>query len=174
MNGAIVWFTGLPSSGKSRLAQRVQARLASEGAACCLLDGDRVRDLIHPRPGYSSGERDDFYLTLGELALELAEQGLIVLVPATAHRKHYRDRVRARAGSFIEVWMTASLGECRARDSKRLYAQFEAGQVHDMPGEDEHYEPPALAEITASGGEDDDALSQILRLLTIPSQTPLT
>src|SRR3954469_17831002 len=80
MTGAIVWFTGLPSSGKSRLARRVQARLALERRPCCLLDGDRVRSLLHPQPGYSSAERDDFYLTLGGLALELAQQGLVVLV----------------------------------------------------------------------------------------------
>jgi adenylylsulfate kinase len=173
MNGAIVWFTGLPSSGKSRLAQRVRAHLARESWPCCLLDGDRVRALIHPRPGYSSAERDDFYLTLGELALELAEQGLIVLVPATAHRRQYRDRVRARARRFIEVWMTASLDECRARDAKQLYARFGRGQVQGLPGEDESYEAPELAEVTASGGDDDAALSQIIQSLPRPNQASL-
>jgi adenylylsulfate kinase len=123
MTGAIVWFTGLPSSGKSRLARRVQARLGRECMPCCLLDGDRVRSLLHPQPGYSSAERDDFYRTLGGLALELAQQGLIVLVPATANQKQYRDRIRAQAPRFIEVWMTATLDECRLRDAKRLYAQ---------------------------------------------------
>lgn len=165
MSGAIVWFTGLPSSGKSRLAQRVQARLTGARAPCCLLDGDRVRSLLHPRPGYSSLERDNFYLTLGELALELAEQGLIVLVPATAHRKLYRDRIRARAARFIEVGMTASLEECRLRDAKGLYARFEQGEVRGVPGEDERYEAPEAPEITASGGDDNAAFSQIIECL---------
>src|SRR5882757_7467144 len=97
MNGAVVWFTGLPSSGKSQLARRVRARLDHEGKACCVLDGDRVRELIKPTPGYAPRERDQFYETLGGLAVELAEQGLIVLVPATAHRRAYRAHVRARA-----------------------------------------------------------------------------
>ena len=172
MSGAIVWFTGLPSSGKSRLARRVQARLAREGMPCCLLDGDRVRSLLHPQPGYSSAERDDFYLTLGGLALELSQQGLIVLVPATANRKHYRERVRAQAPRFIEVWMTATLDECRLRDAKRLYAQFAGGQLHGMPGEDAAYEAPEFPEVTASGGDDDDALSRIAQSLASGNRLP--
>ncbi|HKO51420.1 MAG TPA: adenylyl-sulfate kinase [Polyangiaceae bacterium] len=170
MIGAIVWFTGLPSSGKSRLARRVQARSKGKCLPCCLLDGDRVRELIHPAPGYSDAERDDFYLTLGDLALELAQQGLIVLVPATANRKHYRDRVRAQAPRFIEVWMTATLDECRLRDAKRLYAQFAGGQLHGVPGEDTIYEAPEFAEVTANGGDDDDALQRIIRSLSAPNR----
>ncbi|HYQ28404.1 MAG TPA: adenylyl-sulfate kinase [Polyangiaceae bacterium] len=172
MTSAIVWFTGLPSSGKSQLARRVQARLTRECLPCCLLDGDRVRALLHPQPGYSSAERDDFYLTLGGLALELAQQGLVVLVPATANRKQYRDRIRAQAPRFIEVWMTATLDECRLRDAKRLYAQFASGQVSGLPGEDTSYEAPEYADVTASGGEDDDALQRIVRALAAPQRAP--
>ena len=168
MSGAIVWFTGLPSSGKSRLARRVQTRLAGECLPCCLLDGDRVRELLHPKPGYSSHERDDFYLTLGSLALELAQQGLIVLVPATANRRQYRDQIRAQAPRFIEVWMTASVDECRRRDGKQLYAQFAGGQVSGLPGEDSSYEAPESAEVTANGGHDDDALLRIVQSLSAP------
>ena len=172
MTVAIVWFTGLPSSGKSHLARRVQTRLARERLPCCLLDGDRVRTLLHPQPGYSSTERDDFYLTLGGLALELAQQGLVVLVPATANRRQYRDRIRAQAPRFIEVWMTATLDECRLRDAKQLYAQFAGGQLSGIPGEDAIYEAPEFAEISASGGEDDDALLRIVHALATPHRAP--
>ena len=165
MTGSIVRFTGLPSSGKSRLAGRLQARLDRDRTACCTLDGDRVRSLLHPRPGYTDAERDDFYLTLGGLALELAEQGLVVLVPATANRRQYRDRIRARAPRFIEVWMSATLDECRFRDAKRLYAQFADGQLRGVPGEDALYEAPEFAEVTANGGDDDAALLEIVRCL---------
>lgn len=163
--GAIVWFTGLPSAGKSHLAERVRARLAHERQPCCVLDSDRVRNLLRPRPGYSESERDDFYLTLGGLAIELAQQGLIVLVPATANRRVYRERVRARISRFIEVWLTASLEECRGRDAKGLYANFARGQARGLPGEDLTYEAPEFPEVRARGGEDDEAVNQILRCL---------
>ena len=118
MTGAVVWFTGLPSSGKTRLARRVAAQLAASQRPHCLLDGDRIREVLHPKPGYTPPERDDFYLTLGRLAAELAGQGLVVLVAATAHRRIYRDQVRALVPHFIEVWLNASVDECRERDAK--------------------------------------------------------
>src|SRR5947208_1843619 len=161
MTGVVVWFTGLPSSGKSRLATRVRARLDSEGRPCCLLDGDRVREILQPKPGYLPAERDNFYLTLGGLAAELASQGLVVLVAATAHRKIYRDRIRARVPHFIEVWLNASLAECRERDAKGLYQGFARGAVHAVPGEDLDYEAPEVPEVRASGGNDDQALAEI-------------
>jgi len=169
MSGAIVWFTGLPSSGKSHLARRVQAALRSEGVACCQLDSDRVRSLLHPTPGYSPAERDDFYLTLGSLALELAEQDLVVLVPATAHRRVYRAQIRARAERFLEVWLTTPLDECRQRDAKGLYGDFARGELQAIPGEDLLYEAPLAPEVTAAGGEDDAALDQILERLRSPN-----
>jgi adenylylsulfate kinase len=170
--GAIVWFTGLPSSGKSHLARRVQARLEHEPVHACTLDGDRVRAVLRPPPGYSAAARDDFYLTLGGLALELAQQGLVVLVPATANRRLYRDQIRERSTRFIEVWMAASLTECRLRDAKGLYAHFAGGQVHGLPGEDLIYESPESPEVTARGGEDDDALLQILHRLKSSAISP--
>ena len=162
MIGAVVWLTGLPSSGKTRLARHVRARLEAAQRASCLLDGDRFREIIRPKPGYSVEARDDFYSTLGLLAVELASQGLVVLVAATAHRRAYRDQVRPLAPRFIEVWVNTSLDECRQRDAKGLYRAFGHQQVRDIPGEDLHYEAPASPEVIASGGDDEPALTRIL------------
>ena len=165
MVGVVVWFTGLPSSGKSRLSARVQSELERVGRACCTLDGDRIRGLLRPEPGYSPSDRDDFYATLSGLAAELAEQGLVVLVPATAHLRKYRERARALAPRFIEVWLDAEVEECRRRDAKGLYASFAAGVVQSLPGEDVAFEPPDAPDVRASGGHDVAALYAILRLV---------
>ena len=168
MNGAIVWLTGLPSSGKSHLARRIRARLDHEHRSCCTLDGDTVRKLLRPSPGYTLAERDDFYFTLGGLAVELSQQGLVVLVPATANRRLYRDRIRVLSTRFIEVWVTTPIEVCRARDDKGLYARFGEGALLGIPGEDQPYEAPEFPEVRAKGGEDDEALLQVLRLLRGP------
>lgn len=162
MTGIVVWFTGLPSSGKSRLAERVWVQLRAEAVPCCLLDGDRVRELIRPRPGYEGQPRDDFYFTLGGLAGELAKQDLVVLVPATANQQAYRDHARGLAPAFILVWLDSGLVECRRRDAKGLYARFARGQVQGLPGEDEPYEVPAMPDVCASGAEDDAAFEQLM------------
>ncbi|HEX3775248.1 MAG TPA: adenylyl-sulfate kinase [Polyangiaceae bacterium] len=174
MSGMVVWFTGLPSSGKSQLAQRVLSELNAATRPCCLLDGDRVRELLRPKPGYSPAERDNFYATLALLAAELANQGLIVLVAATALRRAYRERARAAAPRFVEVWLNASTEECRSRDAKRLYASFARGQVSNLPGADAEYEVPETPEVSAFGAKDDAAVSKILEHIGVSTGTNQT
>ena len=95
--GCVIWLTGRPSSGKSTLADLVFEALRSRGRDTCVLDGDSVRKALVPEPGYEAGGRRAFYASLANLAALLAEQGLIVLVPATAHQRSYRDHARTIA-----------------------------------------------------------------------------
>jgi len=164
MSGAVVWFTGLPASGKSTLARGVQRRLRDRGELPCLLDGDVVRRLLAPLLGYSDRERHVFYEALAGLAAELAHQGLTVLVPATAHRRAYRQHARELAPYFVEVWVTTSLADCQAHDEKGLYAAA-AGSPGTLPGVGQSYEPPEQAEVQAKGGHDGDAVERIATLL---------
>lgn len=166
MSGTVVWFTGLPSSGKSTLAQRVHGRLHERGVTACLLDSDALRRLLAPLLGYSEQERDAFYAALAGLAAELASQGLTVLVAATAHRQEYRARARGLAPRFIEVWVATPLDECRRRDSKGLYAAA-AGRPGTLPGVDVAYEPPSDAQVVAAGGRDERAVDRVLDLLGV-------
>ena len=134
--GAVVWITGLPSSGKSTFAERLQRRLLEAGLACCTLDGDAVRHALVPAPGYTPEARDAFYATLAGLAALLAAQGLVVVVPATAHRAAYRAEARRVAPRFVEVYVAVDAGECRRRDAKGLYAATGAGLAVGLPGAD--------------------------------------
>jgi adenylylsulfate kinase len=159
--GAVVWVTGLPSSGKSTFAARLQARLREAGRPSCTLDGDEVRRALVPAPGYTPEARDAFYATLARLAALLATQGLVVLVPATAHRAAYRAEARALAPRFVEVHVAVPAEECRRRDAKGLYA---AG-LPDLPGADTAYEPPEAPDVVAAGGHDEGAADQVVALL---------
>ena len=103
MTGAVVWVTGLPAAGKSTFARRLRDRLRAGGVAAAVLDGDAVRAALVPAPGYDPEGRAAFYETLGNLALALASDGLAVVVAATAHRRAFRDRVRARLSSGAEA-----------------------------------------------------------------------
>lgn len=170
MSAAIVWFTGLPSSGKSTLARRVQDRLAASGRASVLLDGDELREVLGAE-AYEPEDRERFYRTLGALAGLLANQGLAVLVAATAPAREHRDRARGALtdrGVFVEVWVKTPLSVCEARDPKRLYARARRGDASELPGVGVAYEPPLAAEVVADGGFDDAAAAAIERLVDRP------
>lgn len=160
---AIVWFTGLPASGKSTLARRVQAHFTRTGRAAVLLDGDELRDILGAH-SYAPEDRDRFYRALGALAALLAHQGIAVLVAATAPRREDRDRARAAVigdGVFVEVWVKTPLAECEARDPKGLYAQARRGEAIELPGVGVAYEPPLVPEVIADGGLDEAAVAAI-------------
>lgn len=163
MTGVVVWFTGLPASGKTTLALRVRERVASR-APCVLLDSDEIRDAIGAHM-YGAGDRAELYRALGRLATIFACQGLVVLVAATAARREYREAARAAAPRFIEVWVQTPRTDCEARDVKGLYARARAGDAPTLPGVGVPYEPPEHPEVTASGGFDDNAVERIERLI---------
>ena len=160
-----MWLTGLPSSGKSTLAARLANALRAAGRPSLLLDGDEVRAALVPAPGYTAAARDAFYATLANLAALLAGQGAIAIVAATANRRSHRERARSLFPRFVEVYLEVPLDECRRRDSKGLYARAAEGRAHDVPGADAAYEAPQAPDVVARGGEDAEALQQILRHL---------
>jgi adenylylsulfate kinase len=171
--GVVVWFTGLPSAGKSLLARAVFATLKAREAPVCLLDGDEVRKALDPGLGYSAAERASFYETLARLAALLAAQGLLVLVPATAHRRAFRERARELAPAYLEVWVDTPLEECVRRDTKGLYQAQASGHASEVPGGDTEYEPPLAANLVAHGGMDAEAVTALLeRVAELRSNAP--
>jgi adenylylsulfate kinase len=170
VTAAIAWFTGLPSSGKSTLARRVQDRLAASGRTSVLLDGDELREVLGAE-AYAPEDRERFYRTIAALAALVANQGVIVLVAATAPARKHRDRARAAlndGGVFVEVWVKTRLAVCEERDPKGLYARARRGEASDLPGIGVSYEPPLNPEVIADGGLDDAAIAAIERLLDQP------
>lgn len=168
--GVVVWFTGPPSAGKSTLARRVRAKLEQSGTPSVLLDGDEVRHALVPAPGYGPKARAGFYATLANLAALLAAQGQVVLVPATAHRRAFRERARAVAPRFVEVFVDVSAEECARRDAKGLYAQARAGRASQLPGAKLGYEPPVAPEVVAKGGRDARAVDAVLQACRVPGR----
>lgn len=164
MTGAIVWFTGLPASGKSTLAERTRAHLRSCGRAAVVLDGDAVRGALGEHL-YGDGERDAFYDKLADLAALLAGQDVIALVAATAPRRAHRDRARATGSPFVEVWVRAEVAQCEQRDPKGLYARARRGEISSLPGIGTPYEAPEHPDVIADGGRDGAAVAAIARLL---------
>jgi adenylylsulfate kinase len=160
--GGIVWFTGLPSSGKTTLARRVRDHFVRTGRASVLLDSDPLRDLLGAH-SYAPEDRDRFYGSLAALAGLLANQGIVVLVAATAPRREARDRARGEVGDgrFVEVWVRTPLADCEARDPKGLYARARRGEASELPGVGVAYEPPLSPEVIADGGFDDAAVAAV-------------
>lgn len=149
--GATVWFTGLPSAGKSTVAEAVADHLRVFGHRVQILDGDEVRPHLSAGLGYSREDRTANVSRIGWVARLLAANGVIVLVPVIAPYADARQLVRidhATAGvPFAEVFVSTSLAVAEGRDVKGLYAKARRGEISAMTGVDDPYEPPVDPEL---------------------------
>jgi bifunctional enzyme CysN/CysC len=160
---SVLWFTGLSGSGKSTIANLVEAKLASLGKHTYLLDGDNVRHGLSRDLGFTVEDRVENIRRIGECAKLFVDAGLIVIV---AFISPFRDdRTMARhmlnKDEFIECFVNTSLEECERRDPKGLYRKARAGALPNFTGIDSPYEVPLDAEIElATAEEDADALAE--------------
>ena len=164
MTGAVVWLTGLPASGKTTLATAIVRALERRGVHAVRLDGDELRGALGIA-GHDETTRDALYERLAGLAARTAARGVISVVAATAHKRAYRERARAQAPRFIEVWVATPISECERRDPKGLYSAARAGKTETLPGVGVPYEPPLEPDVVALGGEDRDAIDAVVELV---------
>ncbi len=146
-HGIVIWFTGIPASGKSTLAAAVQRELEAMGLPVENLDADEVRSNLSPNLGYSEEARDENTKRLAWFANKLAGYGANVVIAAVSSRRAYRDRARSWCEKFVEVYVDTPLEVCQQRDPKGLYARAARGEVSDIAGMHQPYEPPDAPEV---------------------------
>jgi bifunctional enzyme CysN/CysC len=149
----IVWFTGLPSAGKSTVMNLVERRLHGQGVHTYSLDGDNMRGGLSRDLGFTDADRVENIRRAGEVAKLMVEAGLVVLCafvsPFRAERRLVRELVQKE--EFVEVFVDTPLDVCIERDPKGLYKKARAGKIFHVTGIDSPYEPPENAEIRLRG-----------------------
>jgi bifunctional enzyme CysN/CysC len=148
-NGAVVWLTGLPASGKSTLARALERRLFSQGGSPILLDGDTLRAGLNSDLGFSAQDRAENIRRLAEIATHLARNGHIAIVAAVSPSADDRAAARRIADTaFREVYVATSAEVCESRDPKGHYAKARAGSLHGFTGIGNDYQPPTASELS--------------------------
>jgi len=151
----LLWYTGLSGSGKSTVANAVDALLYNLGCHSYLLDGDNVRHGLNGDLGFSDESRVENIRRISEVSKLFLDAGLIV---STAFISPFiQDRASARnklaAGEFIEVYIDTPINICEQRDPKGLYKKARAGEIKDFTGIDSTYDVPENPEIHVKTAE---------------------
>ncbi|HDD26300.1 MAG TPA: adenylyl-sulfate kinase [Acidilobales archaeon] len=149
--GFVIWFTGLPGSGKTTIAKGVLERLKGMGYRVEFLDGDWVRRTINPDAGFAKEQRRIHLLRVAWISRLLARNGVIVVCsfvsPYRDVRAEIRRIVEEEGLKFIEVFTKCSLEECIRRDPKGLYKKALRGEIKHFTGISDPYEEPENPDI---------------------------
>jgi bifunctional enzyme CysN/CysC len=168
--GATVWLTGLSGSGKSTVAVELERLLVEAGRPAYRLDGDNLRLGLNADLGFTAADRDENVRRAGEVALLLADAGVVAIVPLISPYREGRDRARARhleaAVPFVEVFVDTPIELCEQRDPKGLYAKARAGEITGFTGVDDPYEAPLAAELVLTPA-DGDPIAQASKVLAL-------
>lgn len=172
-SGLVVWFYGLPGSGKSTVARLVLQTLDTQyHLKMEYVSMDQIRRKINPSPTYEASERDAAYRSFVLIGSFLARNNVNTILDGTGHKKTWREFARNEIANFVEVYIKCPVEICIERETKRdsqdevrskLYAdaleRLKSGQkfqgLGKVPGVDEPFEESEDPDIVV-----DSSLSQ--------------
>lgn len=158
-----LWFTGLPSSGKTTIADAVYAELEKLHIPIERIDSKDIRDLI-PNIGYSRDERNRHLKRVGHLIQTLQNNSISTVASFISPYSESRKALREMVENNIVVYIKADIETCKQRDTSGNYTKALTGEYPNFTGISDVYEEPKHAEITI----DTDSLSveEAVRLIT--------
>lgn len=146
-SAAAVWFTGLPSSGKSTLARHLEQRLRDMGITAQVLDGDEVRKSLSRGLGFSRSDREEHLRRLALLVRFLTDSGILTVTATISPYRSVREAARRTLKRFVEVYVKCPLEVCVQRDVKGLYRKALTGEIACFTGVSDVFEEPDAPEV---------------------------
>ncbi|WMO14770.1 adenylyl-sulfate kinase [Pseudoalteromonas piscicida] len=165
----LLWYTGLSGSGKSTIANAVEARLFELGCHTYLLDGDNVRLGLNKGLTFSDDDRVENIRRISEVAKLFVDAGVIVSTAFISPFKQDREQARnlMEEGEFIEVFVDTPLEVCESRDPKGLYKKARAGEIPNFTGIDSIFDAPEKPELHLKTAEQSvkQCVEQVIKYL---------
>lgn len=152
LQGKVIWFTGLPCSGKTTIAKALIKELGARGFDTHLLDGDEMRNTpICTGLTFTRDDRNMNVRRLGFIASMLAEHGVIAVVASVSPYRDTRKELVKHAAMtgthFVEVHVDCPAAVCAERDVKGMWAMAHRGELTHFTGYDDPYEAPLAPDV---------------------------
>jgi adenylylsulfate kinase len=142
--GKVIWLIGLSGSGKSTIAEYLEAKLYDEGFLTQVLDGDNIRSGLNNNLSFSDTDRLENIRRISEVAKLFTNCGVVTLASFITPTKAIRQMAKDIIGEdkYIEVYVSTSLEACEDRDVKGLYDKARQGIIKNFTGVDSVFETP--------------------------------
>ena len=164
----VLWMTGLPCSGKTTLARKLQEFIPN----LAVLDGDELREWLSPKD-FSREGRNEHNRKVAHLAKLLAKHRVPVSVSLISPYFENREFARKIIGKekFIETYVKCPLNVCEERDVKGMYKKARNNEIKSFTGIDDPYDIPKEPElvIETQNKSLDESVKEILNYLKAKS-----
>lgn len=142
-----LWFTGLPLSGKSTLADAVYDEMKKLDIPLERIDSKDIRDLI-PNVGFSREDRHRHLTRVGHLIKTLQNNSVSAIASFITPYSETRKEIANMTNNYIEVYVKADLETCISRDKKGIYEKAKSGELKNFTGISDDFEQPINPDIT--------------------------
>ena len=138
-----IWLTGLPSSGKSTIAEAVGKKLQKLDINYYIIDGDNIRSTLNKDLGFSKEDRIENNRRVAIVAKILFDAGVLPIVSTVSPNKSSRQYARSLFNNdeFKLVFINTSIEECIKRDPKQLYSSKNK-KINNVTGIGSNYDVP--------------------------------
>lgn len=147
-SSGVLWFTGLPGSGKSTITRELERRLFDEDYNVSVVDNEVIRCGLSSDLDFSHFGRTENVRRAGEVSALFARAGYVVLSGFISPYKSDRDNARKSTGEgFHEIYLSASAEVCAARDPDGQYDLAKQGEIENFTGVSDPYEVPTAPDL---------------------------
>jgi adenylylsulfate kinase len=163
--GFTVWFTGMSGSGKSTLSQGLANRLKRLGKTVDILDGAEVGQMLSIGGAQTKDERNAEARKLTWVCKLVTRGGGVIFQSAIeSPYRETRDEARRQIGRFAEVFVECPIDTLIQRDRTGKYKRALAGELKNLVGISEPYEPPTHPEVIVDTSKHsvDEAVEHIM------------
>ncbi len=142
--GLVIWFFGLPSSGKTTLADELHRNFSSKGILSKRLDGDILRDSLNSDLGFTEEDRKENIRRVAEVSKLFSEIGVITICSFITPKVEFRTLAKSIVGKdyFTDIYVDCSIETCIKRDVKGLYKKALNKEILNFTGIDSIFEIP--------------------------------
>ncbi len=141
-----LWFTGLPLSGKTTIADKVYKELKKLKIPIERLDSKDIREVV-PNIGFSREDRNRHIKRIGHLIKTLQNNSISTVASFVSPYRESRKVIREMVKNNIIVYVKADIETCKKRDYKGVYEKALKGELKHFSGINDVYEEPKYAEI---------------------------
>ena len=143
-----IWLTGIPSSGKSTIAEALGKKLHKLDIPYYIIDGDNIRSTLNKDLGFTQEDRIENNRRVAHLAKILFDSGVLPIVATVSPNHSSRSFARSlfAENEFSLVYIYASLETCMKRDPKNLYSN-KFKKIKNITGLHTNYDIPTDADL---------------------------